>query len=75
MENTEKVTILEYVNEYGQYIFYAVYRKLTPKQAVERYIEDSGLDEDIVIETDADDPEGEAGVDDTCRAYRVPLEE
>jgi len=70
----DKVTVLEYVDEYGQYVFYAVYRTLTPVQAVERYLEEAGLDAEA-IETDADDPFGEASIDDVCRAYQVTLEE
>lgn len=67
-----QVTILEYINEYGQYIFYAVYRTLTPRQAVERYLEESNLTDDSVKISEED---GEAFVEDVCRAYRVELED
>jgi len=64
-----KITILEYVNEYGNYAFYRAYKTTKPKLVIERYLADNDLDGKI--EKDYDDT---YFVDDTCRAYISELE-
>jgi hypothetical protein len=69
-----KIIIVEYKNEYDQYVFYGAYTNGTPKLAVEHYLVESGLFEDenpnynITIESE------NSAYCDVCRAYAVKTE-
>ena len=70
-----QVTILEYINEYGNYVFYGVYAGRDPKNAVENYLLECGLAETIKeADKTIEHEDGEYFVKDVCRAYEVELE-
>lgn len=67
------VTILEFVNEYGNFEFSGVYTGggNSPERAIKRYLEENNLpEEDNKIQIDG----SEAWVDDVCRAYITTTE-
>lgn len=66
----DKITILEYCNEYGEYVFYRAYKNITPNQAIKRYVEDENIetDDEVINNIEGDEMEGIA------RAYQVELE-
>jgi hypothetical protein len=69
-----KIIIVEYKNEYDQYVFYGAYTNGTAKQAIERYLAEAGIPEDE-LENDKITIENEnSAYCDVCRAYVVKTE-
>ena len=70
-----RIIITEFVNEYGNFVFYGAYTGGTPKEAVKQYMREAGLVDDL-DEEECKDPfkdiqidNNEAWVEDVCRAY------
>lgn len=61
-------TMVEHVNEYGQWVWYSVTNQ-KPKEAIKEYLKDISAEEEKVEEID-----GEVIVQDMVRAYTIPIE-
>ena len=69
----KKITILEYVNEYGEFVFYGVYATKNPKNAIKNYLYEINNEYEINIEEKIKNNNNEYFVEDICRAYKVEL--
>lgn len=67
MKNT--VTLLEYINDNGEWSWYGIFSNATPKEACTYYLEENNIEGEKI----RSDGEYEAIVDDTCRAEIVEL--
>ena len=63
-----KATMLEFMNEYGQWVWFEVTRK-TPRQAIKNYLQDHEL-EDVEVKN----IDGDLIVEDEVRAYEITIE-
>jgi hypothetical protein len=63
-----KATMVEFFNEYGQWVWHSVTRK-TPQEAIKSYLHDNSL------EAEVRQVDGDFIVDEEVRAYEITIED
>jgi len=68
-----KATMLEYQDDTGNWAWYAIHRKLTPKEAIKLYCDEMLHGATPIIIPDLDYTDGYCDENYSCRAYPITI--